>query len=173
MSHRAFTLIELLVVVAIIGILAAVGVVAYNGCTKSAKIHATKNAYQKLEKRLLAAITGCMGGIEVKFYANTSIPDCASLPGGPNADNLTWQIYGESIKHVSKFENPYDNNVKGIEWSNGRCPPPNPPKGQIILGYGYKNNCGFPGNISCIKVNVGDKDGNDVYLQKEFNFCNF
>ena len=31
MKTKAFTLIELLVVVAIIGILAAVGVVAYNG----------------------------------------------------------------------------------------------------------------------------------------------
>jgi type IV pilus assembly protein PilA len=41
-NNSAFTLIELLVVVAIIGILAAVGVTQFGGFTESAKIAAVK-----------------------------------------------------------------------------------------------------------------------------------
>ena len=56
MNRKAFTLIELLVVVAIIGILAAVGVVAYNGYTKSAKQNAAKSNHKIVVKFVTATM---------------------------------------------------------------------------------------------------------------------
>ena len=50
MKNKGFTLIELLVVVAIIGILAAVGVVAYSGYTANAKERTCKNNFKLYAK---------------------------------------------------------------------------------------------------------------------------
>ena len=49
-KQKAFTLIELLVVVAIIGILAAVGVVAYSGYTSGAKKASIKANHKSVLK---------------------------------------------------------------------------------------------------------------------------
>ena len=71
MKNKGFTLIELLVVVAIIGILAAVGVTTYNGFTESAKENATKSNHnifvRFISSQLLKCVSqGNQGYFEVK-----------------------------------------------------------------------------------------------------------
>ena len=183
MNQRAFTLMELMIVIVIIGILSAVGMVMFGGQAEKAKIAVTKANFKNIEKKLLISITACMSGIEVTFgpfcttgcSPKTRTCNTAKFPTSYlNADSLTWNVYRE-VKLNAK--NPYDAAAtKPIDWSNGRCPPANPSKGQIILGYAHKNNtCGMAGNVSCIKANIGDsdKDGSDDYLEKEFNLCEF
>ncbi len=93
-NHKAFTLIELLVVVAIIGILAAVGVVAYSGYTKSAKINAAKENHKTVVNFIMANFAKCEIGEELILKQNptTNTSDLCPYVLAGNANKMATQL---------------------------------------------------------------------------------
>ena len=71
---KAFTLIELLVVVAIIGILAAVGVTTFGGFQEKAKVSAAKANHKSLVKYITNEVMKCSLGDSTAMEGNL---DCS------------------------------------------------------------------------------------------------
>ena len=93
-KSSGFTLIELLVVVAIIGILAAVGTVAYNGYVKATKNKAAINMMQTIG----LAQTEELSSFGLYYYSDAGVDSAASCD--PDSAAINTDLFRDDVIDV-------------------------------------------------------------------------
>jgi len=139
-KKKAFTLIELLIVVAIIGILAGVGVPMYNGYMATAKVKSTQTNHGNTTSFIAATLTKCATGVDEVTMGSTKVK-CSSSPA------VIAKAFATYLNSINK--NPYNTSKPATVYTSAT-----PILGQSSV-YGYSNKIR-------VKTNVGNESGASV-----------
>ena len=145
MKKKAFTLIELLIVVAIIGILAGVGVPMYNGYMATAKVQSATTNHKNVKSFVAATLTKCSTGSQYVTLGSSN-RYC-------NQNASTWAGY--FITYFNSInKNPYGKNVfNGTDSATS--------SGGPRLGL---TGIGSSGNRIAIRTNIGTESGGSAFI---------
>ena len=139
MKKKAFTLIELLIVVAIIGILAGVGIPMYNGYMATAKVQSSATNHANVKSFVAATLTKCSTGSQYVTLGSTN-RYC-----NQNANN--WASYFRTYFN-SINKNPYGGSYVTTTSSG-------PIQGATMISYS--------GNRIVLRTNIGTETGGNAY----------
>ena len=136
--EKGFSLVELLVVVAIIGVLAGVGIVGYQSYTESAKEKVAEANYNSVVRFIETELTLLNNGVQENSGAlkdhGTTAGTCNGTAALPRAGTTQAKLANSIACHFKdlKFKNPFDNNDQ-VKFATPVGASPAPKKGEIYV----------------------------------------